>query len=57
MKWSPTLPMGTALEGGEGGELDTRVSRWNKTSRRECGPANMEPAMCNGHLPYPWGRC
>ena len=22
MKWSSVLPMGTALEGGEGGELD-----------------------------------
>ena len=25
MQWSPTLPMGTAWEGGEGRELDARV--------------------------------
>ena len=18
---------------------------------------NIKPAICNGHLPYPWGRC
>ena len=31
MSWSPALPMGTALEGGEGGELNAGGGRrWNK---------------------------
>ena len=31
MKWSPALPMETALQGGEGGELDgAGGGRWIK---------------------------
>ena len=28
MKWSPALPMGMALEGGEGGDLDAGGGVW-----------------------------
>ena len=53
MQWSPVLLMEAALEGGEGGELDAMGGVGGAKRLGEERVVNIEPAICNGHLPYP----
>ena len=49
--------METALEGGEGWKLDAKGAGWvEKNAQERGGLMNLEHAICNGHLPYPWGQ-
>ena len=44
------------IERGEGGELDTRGGgSVEQNALGRGGSVNIEPQICNGHLPEPWG--
>ena len=60
--------MGTLLEGGGGGGVEVRCKGWGISEAKYLGEGkvawstnwkvvgrlvNFEPAICNGHLPYP----